>query len=214
MVALRTQSTQKAETTGVSVMKASRRHFNSKLDRWVIKVLPGEYYVTGAKDEVLLTVLGSCVTACMRDPETGFGGINHFMLPSKTTANWEGDDLQLRYGNYAMEVLLNEILKTGCPRSRIEMKLFGGGNVINSNTLIGTKNTIFVKRFAEREGVNIAREDLGGSHGRRIMYEPSTGKAWRRFISTARVANLVTAETRYLEKVSTDSTVGSVELFE
>ncbi len=94
-----------------------------------VRVLPGETYTTSRKDEAIVTILGSCVSACIRNPRTGMGGMNHFMLPESATGQW-GEELSaaMRYGNFAMEALINAILKSGCARAELEIKLFGGAN--------------------------------------------------------------------------------------
>ena len=99
----------------------------------MVKVFPGEYYVTSKTDEVLVTVLGSCVSACIRDPRTGIGGMNHFMLPRRRGRRLgQATCSRTRFGNFAMEKLINELLKAGCSRDRLEIKVFGGGNVTDT----------------------------------------------------------------------------------
>ena len=117
-----------------------------------MKVLPGEYYVTSKSDEVLVTILGSCVSACIRDRITGVGGMNHFMLAQSKSGSWGSASQSTRFGNFAMEKLINELLKAGCSRSSLEIKLFGGGNVIDSSTAVGTDNAEFAVRYLEAEG--------------------------------------------------------------
>ena len=90
-----------------------RRYRDPDFDATVVKVLPGEHYVTDAPDEMVVTVLGSCVAACIRDPAIGFGGMNHFMLPESSDGTWGASSSSMRYGNFAMEVLINEILEIG-----------------------------------------------------------------------------------------------------
>ena len=92
-----------------------------------VRVLPGETRTVDVADNVLMTVLGSCVSACIRNPVNGFGGMNHFMLPSSECGTWNGEDAALRYGNFAMEALINEVLKSGCRREDLEIKVFGEG---------------------------------------------------------------------------------------
>ena len=92
----------------------------------------GKFYLTTRADEVIVTVLGSCVSACIRDVQTGVGGMNHFMLASDAAGQWGSDQKSTRYGNFAMEKLINELIKAGCPRERMEIKVFGGGNVTDT----------------------------------------------------------------------------------
>ncbi len=96
---------------------------------------------------MIVTILGSCVAACIRDPETGVGGMNHFMLPESNSGKWGATNANMRYGNFAMETLVNEILKTGCPRDRLEVKLFGGGNVIPGSLKVGDQNGKFALNY-------------------------------------------------------------------
>jgi len=128
-----------------------------------VRILPGETYATADPKEAIVTVLGSCVSACVRDPATGFGGMNHFMLPESETGVW-GDGLSAaaRYGNFAMEALINLVLKAGCPRSRLEIKLFGGANFTAGPAMIGRKNSDFALRYLAEEGLAAIAAGLGG----------------------------------------------------
>ena len=151
---------------------AGRRFFDTTHSAWMVKVFPGEFYVTRQPDEILVTVLGSCVSACIRDPVIGVGGMNHFMLAKGHSGGWGDDPQSARFGNFAMEKLINELIKAGCSRERMEIKVFGGGNVIDASTAIGSDNAEFVLRYLEAEGLRCAAEDLGGSYPRRIHYYP------------------------------------------
>ena len=104
---------------------------------WMVKVFPGEYYVTSKADEMLVTVLGSCVSACIRDPRLGIGGMNHFMLAAGRARRLGRRSQSTRYGNFAMEKLINELLKAGCSRASLEIKVFGGGNVTDTSNAVG-----------------------------------------------------------------------------
>ena len=120
---------------------ATRRFYDTTSATWMVKVFPGEFFVTAKTDEVLVTVLGSCVSACIRDQRRGIGGMNHFMLPHIKAGNWAGDLQSTRFGNFAMEKLINELMKAGCSRDSLEIKVFGGGNVTDSQNAIGTENS-------------------------------------------------------------------------
>src|SRR5262245_47024330 len=102
-----------------------RRFFDNTHSAWMVKVFPGEFYVTKQPDEIPVTVLGSCVSACIRDPVLGVGGMNHFMLAKSRSGGWGNDPQSARFGNFAMEKLINELLKVGCSRERMEIKVFG-----------------------------------------------------------------------------------------
>lgn len=157
----------------------THRFFDSRLKAWMVKVMPGAHYVTRDPEEVIVTVLGSCVAACIRDPVSGIGGMNHFMLPDGRGRESLRVSDEMRYGHYAMEVLINAILASGCPRDRLEIKVFGGGNVISSATPIGGNNADFVHEYLADEGLRPAVSDLGGIYPRRIEYSPATGKVKR-----------------------------------
>jgi chemotaxis protein CheD len=156
---------------------ASHHYFDREFDAEAVKLLPGEYYVT-SRDMVLTTVLGSCVSACLRDTVAGIGGMNHFMLPDGSDSTSRDSTAAMRYGAYAMEVLLNELIKAGARRERLEAKVFGGGAVLANMTMlnIGERNADFVLRYLQLEHVRIAAQDLRGDLPRRINYFPATGR--------------------------------------
>jgi chemotaxis protein CheD len=190
-----------------------RRFFDSTADAWVVKVFPGEFYVTGKGDEVIVTVLGSCVSACIRDPLLGIGGMNHFMLPQSHSGRWGADAEPTRFGNFAMEKLINELIKAGAKRERMEIKVFGGGNVTDSTQAIGTQNSDFVMRYLDAEGLGCAARDLGGDHPRRIHYYPKTGRVIRRLLVTSEFATIARDESDYASRLSSTKTSGEIELF-
>lgn len=193
----------------------SGRFFDNASQSWMVKVFPGEFHVTSRPDEMLVTILGSCVAACIRDPVTGLGGMNHFMLPQGHSSGW-GNDLQsTRYGNFAMEKLINELIKSGCSRDRMEIKVFGGGNVIDtiSNRPVGTQNAEFVLHFLEAEGLRCAVQDLGGQYPRRIHYSPATGRVVRRLLGTGDSHVITREEREYAARLLAKKPTGDVELF-
>jgi chemotaxis protein CheD len=180
---------------------------------WTIKVLPGKFYITTRADEVIVTVLGSCVSACIRDPKTGIGGMNHFMLASDAAGNWGSDSQSTRYGNFAMEKLINELIKAGCPRERMEVKVFGGGNVTDTRNQIGTQNAEFVLRYLQDEGLPCSARDLGGSYPRRIQYFPSTGRVVRKLLTGGDRELIVQEESEYAKRLTAKPAAGEVQLF-
>jgi chemotaxis protein CheD len=190
-----------------------RRFFDSTADAWVVKVFPGEFYVTGKPDEVLVTVLGSCVSACIRDPLLGIGGMNHFMLPQSRSGRWGADAEPTRFGNFAMEKLINELIKAGAVRERMEIKVFGGGNVTESTQAIGTQNADFVLHYLADEGLRSVAQDLGGDHPRRIHYYPKTGRVIRRLLVTSEFATIARDESDYASRLSSTKTSGEIQLF-
>ncbi|WP_144632441.1 chemoreceptor glutamine deamidase CheD [Bordetella genomosp. 13] len=160
-----------------SKARATRHYFDSTFKSDAVKILPNEYYVTTSDEDLMLsTVLGSCVAACLRDPVTGVGGMNHFMLP-------EGDasspaSATMRYGSFAMEVLINELIKAGAARERLEAKVFGGGAVLSAmqQMNIGERNGQFVLSYLKTEGIPVLAQDLGDVHARRINFFPREGR--------------------------------------
>ena len=192
---------------------AARRYFDPAQGSWIVKVLPGEFYVTPKSDEVIATILGSCVSACIRDRHVGIGGMNHFMLPLAHERGWGDDPQSTRYGNFAMEKLINELIKSGCSRERMEIKVFGGGNVTDSNQLIGTQNAEFVLRYLQAEGLTCAAQDLGGQLPRRIHYFPQTGRVVRRILGGSDKAVIAREESAYANRLSTTRTSGEIQLF-
>ena len=197
-------------------MTGGRRFYDSAAAAWLVKVYPGEYHMTSKSDETLVTVLGSCVSACIRDPVTGFGGMNHFMLAEDHDGKWGTEVMSARYGNYAMEKLINELIKAGCPRDRMEIKVFGGGNVIDSRQAVGTNNAEFVLRYLADEGLKCTAKDLGGDFPRRIEYTPATGRVVRRLLGRTDANPIARDESEYLNNLKiqqAQSRAGEITLF-
>lgn len=190
-----------------------RRFFDAATSSWMVKVFPGEFYVTEKMDEVLVTVLGSCVSACIRDPLAAIGGMNHFMLPHHSSGTW-GDDLRsTRFGNFAMEKLVNELIKAGCSRERMEIKVFGGGNVTDTSNEIGSENAEFVLRYLAAEGLRCAARDLGGTQPRRIHYYPATGRVVRRLLGAGERLAVGREEHDYGSRLLKQQPSGEIQLF-
>jgi chemotaxis protein CheD len=204
-------ATSRSEAPGQST--GGRRFFDSVADSWIVKVFPGEYYVTGKADEVLITVLGSCVSACIRDPLIGVGGMNHFMLPQSHSGKWGADAEPTRFGNFAMEKLINELIKAGASRDRMEIKVFGGGNVTDSTQAIGSQNSEFVMRFLAAEGLRCVAKDLEGNLPRRIHYYPKTGRVVRRLLAGGESTSIAREESDYASRLSSRKTSGDIQLF-
>ena len=181
--------------------RASRYYFDREFDTQAVKLLPGEYYVT-SEEIVLTTVLGSCVSACVRDSTAGIGGMNHFMLPDDADPDSRDSAAAMRYGSYAMNVLLNELFKGGAKRERLEAKVFGGGAVLANMTMlnIGDRNADFVLRYLQGERVRIAAQDLRGKLPRRINYFPLTGRVTVRKLRKQDDALLVQQDEQELVK--------------
>lgn len=182
------------------------RYWDAVHNTWAAKILPGEFYVS-TQGEMIATVLGSCVSACIRDRVLGIGGMNHFMLPAPndhSSGIWGTNPVaqESRYGNWAMEYLINEILKRGGRRENLEIKLFGGGQMIASMSDIGQRNILFVYNYLQNESLAIESADVGDVYARKVLYFPDTGAVKMRRISNVKNDTLVKRETKYHEQVN------------
>lgn len=190
------------------------RYFDLKDELVTAKLLPGEFYVTD-KNEQISTVLGSCISACIRDRVTGVGGMNHFMLPNCANDDHihAGDmSAAARYGSYAMEHLINEILKNGGSKRYMEVKIFGGGRILNAMTDIGAKNIEFVRDFLHAEGLILTAEDVGSVYPRKVVYQPLTGKVRVRRLRSVN-KDVAIEEQHYQQTIESSSLDGDVDLF-
>lgn len=174
-----------------------------------IHVGQGENHVTSDPDVMLSTILGSCVAACLRDERAGVGGMNHFLLPD-SVGNSNDPAAAARYGAYAMELLINSILRAGGRRETMTAKIFGGARMFDDLQNIGGNNAIFAERFLRDEGIPIIASSLGGRSARRIHYWPATGKALVRAVEDA---DAVKASERKRVGEATPVVDGAVELF-
>jgi chemotaxis protein CheD len=197
-----------------------QRFWDPQLNSWNVKILPGEYYVTRG-EEAVSTVLGSCISACIRDPARNVGGMNHFMLPEDASTgpnNWLDPAIGLatRYGSYAMESLINDLLKLGATRERLEIKVFGGGLVLSGVTDVGARNIAFVRSYLELEGYRIIAEDLGGTQPRKVVYFPASGRVKMRRLRPVENRIISHHEQLYLASIATTAATagGDVELFD
>ncbi len=193
---------------------ATNVYYDRTFDRDAAKILPGEYYFT-AKDMMIVTVLGSCVSACLRDRVSGVGGMNHFMLPDGGGDADSPISASMRYGTYAMEILINELLKAGARRENLEAKVFGGGNVLRGFVAInvGERNAEFVRHYLRAEGIRIVAEDLNDIHPRKVYFFPRTGKVLVKKLKSLNNNTLVNREQDYASRLQTGNLTGSVDLF-
>lgn len=181
------------------------------------KILPGQYYVSN-NEEMIVTVLGSCVSACIRDRIFGIGGMNHFMLPNEgggqaMQARNQANDESARYGVFAMELLINEILKNGGHRQNLEVKITGGGRMLANMSDIGRRNIDFVKKFLATEGLEVVAEDLGDIYPRKVCYFPVTGKMRIKRLRTMHNDTITQREEAYQQDLRRQAPQGDVELF-
>ncbi len=184
---------------------------------WVGKILPGEYYVSRS-DELIQTVLGSCVAACIIDMKNRIGGMNHFMLPESTSGDgmsWGGDAnaSAARFGVHAMEGLINSILANGGRRDQLEIKIFGGGKILASMTDIGRKNIDFAERYIRTEKLKLVGKDVGEIYPRRVVFDPRMGKAWVKKLRAMHNNTIVEREQSYQLDIVKKPVTGDVELF-
>ena len=192
---------------------ATNVYYDRNFDMDAAKILPGEYYHT-PKDMLIVTVLGSCVSACIRDRLSGIGGMNHFMLPNDNS----GSDIvsaSMRYGTYAMEVLINELLKSGAKRENLEAKVFGGGAVLqNFNAInVGERNSRFVREYLHAEKIRILAEDLEDIYPRKVYFFPRSGKVLVKKLKQLHNNTIINREMDYASRLSSKPTSGDIELF-
>lgn len=182
------------------------RHF----DIDAAKIGPGEYYIT-QRDMVIVTVLGSCVSVCLRDPVAKVGGMNHFMLPDRDV---EGPlSASARYGAYAMEVLINQLFALGARRERLEAKVFGAARVLPGMSDIGERNAAFAIKYLKRESIRVLAEDLGSDEPCKIYFFAQTGRVLLKRLKSLRNDTIVKRERDYAKRLDSISRGGSADLF-
>ena len=186
------------------------RHFNCE----AVKILPGEYFVT-QRDLVIVTVLGSCVSVCLRDHVSGIGGMNHFMLPGNNDGGISPISASARYGVYAMELLINHLLKLGARRNCFEAKVFGGGSVLRGMTAnnIGDRNVEFVHDYLHTERIPVVAEDLLDIYPRKVYYFPATGRVMVKKLRNLHNTTLLDREMEYSLRIKRTPVVGEIDLF-
>jgi chemotaxis protein CheD len=182
-------------------------HFQSD----AVKILPGEYFVFD-EDLLIMTTLGSCIAVCLWDRQAHVGGMNHFMLPDNGGSGADSG----RYGSFAMELLINELLKLGANRMTLEAKVFGGGAVLSGmNSLnVGERNTEFVMNYLKTERIPVVSKDVLEIYPRKVCFFPHSGKAMVKRLAPSNPEALVAQEKAALQKPAVATNVGgSVELF-
>ena len=192
-----------------------KRYWDKLHDTYTAKILPGQYYVT-KNEEAIVTVLGSCISACIRDKSAGIGGMNHFMLPM-TNVEFSGKNVRLseaaRYGNYAMEMLINDILKNGGDKRNLEIKLFGGGKIIANMTDVGERNIEFALSYLKSEGLTSVASDIGNSFPRKVYYFPLTGKVKIKRLRSLHNNTIIEREKVYMDDINKAPVSGEIDLF-
>jgi len=189
-------------------------YFDREHNSEAAKILPGEYYAT-ARNMVLVTVLGSCVCACIRDKVSGIGGMNHFMLPESGQDRNNPLGESARYGAYAMEILINQLLKMGAKRSNFEAKVFGGASVLRGFTVnnVGERNAEFVLQFLKTEKIAVAAQDLLDIYPRKVYYFPNTGLVRVKSLRHVHNDTIINREAEYNKRLQYSKLEGDVELF-
>ena len=193
------------------------RFWNRVHGIFMAKILPGEFYVT-KNTELIATTLGSCVSACIWDEKVGIGGMNHFMLPMTdqeaaqvTWGNIASD--ATRYGNYAMEHLVNEMLKNGAIRRNLKAKVFGGGKVLQQANNVGAKNADFVLLYLHQENIELVAQDLGDNFPRKVLFDPITGKVKVKKLKVLHNDTIISRERNYQKTIDQEPVEGDIELF-
>lgn len=193
-------STSRSTAPALPGFEHVQKIFDDRQGKVSAKVLPGHYYVS-VQDELISTVLGSCVAACIRDPDAEVGGMNHFMLPGQgVTAQTGGaGERSLKYGPNAMNALIDTIVQWGGRRDNLELKLFGGGAVLDfDHNQIGEQNIRCARTFARQNNLEVVAEDMGGKWPRKVVYDPITGRAMVRRMRRLQTATIAADEKRYM----------------
>lgn len=194
--------------------RSPNRYFDRHFDCPAVKILPGEYYATRDKT-LIVTVLGSCVSVCLRDSVNKIGGMNHFLLPNDEMGGLSPNGASARYGTFAMEVLINELLKMGAKRNRLEAKVFGGGNVLQGLTLnnVGQRNAEFVLEYLSTERIPVLAKDLLGQYPRKVYFFPETGEVKMKKIKALHNTTILDRESEYRMHIKQRPPSGDVDLF-
>jgi chemotaxis protein CheD len=191
-----------------------RRMHDNRFPYEIAAILPGEFFVS-AEPMIVYTVLGSCISACIRDPVAGVGGMNHFMLPApkehQSGDAWGGEST--RYGSFAMESLINEILKRGGLRQRLEVKLFGGGKIYEGNIDVGANNASWVLQYLKTEGLVAQSSDLGDVYPRKVYYFIDSGRVMMKKIQRVKNETIVARERQYQQQLVHEQEASDVTLF-
>lgn len=186
-----------------------------EFDRGVVTTVhQGDCLVSADTDVTFSTVLGSCISACIRDTAANVGGMNHFLLAEPSSSNRDRYGASARYGAFAMEQLINKVLQRGSgKKSNLEIKVFGGGLINGALTDIGAKNIEFVREFLADEGYLVDKEDLGGTFARRVMFKPASGRAFVKRLDNVAASNVAREEMAVAKRPVVRPPVDDIELF-
>lgn len=200
-------------STGLMEFGHIRRMQDTRFPYEVAVILPGEYFVS-QEPKVVYTVLGSCISVCLRDPIAGVGGMNHFMLAAPSTTeghdNWADSG---RYGSFAMEMLMNDIFKRGGKKERLEAKVFGGGKIYDGTIDIGAKNAAWALDFLEQEGLSPLKADVGDVCPRKVYYFTDSGKVLMKKLDRVVASEIAQEEGQYRKKLQQAPVQSDVTLF-
>ena len=187
--------------------EASFFYFDNHFRNEAVKVLPGEFFVHH-EDILIMTTLGSCIAACIWDRDRRVGGMNHFMLP-------EGTGDSGRYGSFAMDQLIGELVKRGATRSSMEAKVFGGGAVLEGmNTInVGQRNTNFVMDYLRTERIPVVSKDVLEIYPRKVCFLPASGKAMVKRLASSHSESFIAQDRVAQQKTAQPAAGGSIDLF-
>jgi chemotaxis protein CheD len=217
-----TNSSSHPPGTGLPVAPKGFEHINRYWDSqnktYAAKIIPGEFYVS-ISSEIISTVLGSCVSACIWDAQVGVGGMNHFMLPKRSRHSSEawGDTpvgAATRYGNVAMERLINAVLINGGKRENLEVKVFGGAKVLDIDSDVGQRNIDFVMAYLKAEGYPLEAYNVGGLLPRKIIFHPDSGRVRQKKLYKTHNQTLQEREQLYASQLEGQTIQGEVTLFD
>lgn len=181
------------------------------------EIFAGDYYVTKVQKVVLTTLLGSCISVCLKDSINNVVGFNHFMLPDKLNQENIFASADARYGLFSMEKMINQMLKLGASKRFLEAKIFGGGKVLQTTfSNVAQANIDFARQYLTLENIPILAEDIGGNVGRKIYFIPETFDIFvKKIVQTQNLQTMLKQENRYLQTIrNKKDEAGELTLFE
>lgn len=203
---------ERRKKSAIDDIKDRSNYYDHQFDTMVHKIHQGGFCVLSQSDHVIMTTLGSCIAVCMYDPVVRVGGMNHFLLPEEKGVERK-NSYCMRYGNNAMETLINEIMKRGGMKDRLIIKAFGAGNVLTIKANIGEKNQSFLEHYIANEKLELETSDLGGDYPRQVAFFPETGKALVKVLCRSGDRIIVQEEENFRKKIEDKPIDGDIELF-